>query len=344
MGRGCEVNAVNQPYTSIPLKENTMSNANPSRLGQANLAGADDSLFIKVFSGEVMSSFNANTVMAGLTRSRNITSGKSASFAAIGRIGAEYHTPGTEILGKNVEHGEKVINIDDLLISSSFIANIDEAKNHYEVRSEYSKQMGQALAQTYDRQLIGIAYGAAAAGDAGAVTDQGAAVQTNLGSVTPTVQTIVDAIYAEAAAMDALYLPAEDRFVLVSPATYWGLVQNDKLIDRDFGTNGSYAEGTVMKVAGMSIIKSANVGVNHALAGNVADYPDSPTQAGTMLDTTDLSALCFQRGALGTVKLMELATESEYDIRRQGTLMVSKMAVGHGTLRPEGIRSLIAAV
>jgi len=27
--------------------------------------------------------------------------------------------------------------------------------------------------------------------------------------------------------------------------------------------------------------------------------------------------------------------ESEYDIRRQGTLMVAKMALGHGILRPE---------
>jgi len=32
---------------------------------------------------------------------------------------------------------------------------------------------------------------------------------------------------------------------------------------------------------------------------------------------------------------MNLQTESEYDIRRQGTLLVAKMAVGHGVLRPE---------
>jgi hypothetical protein len=41
--------------------------------------------------------------------------------------------------------------------------------------------------------------------------------------------------------------------------------------------------------------------------------------------------------AMGTVKLMDLSSEMEYDIRRQGTLMVSKMAVGHGILRPECI-------
>lgn len=320
-----------------------MANAVPSRVGQANLAGATDALFLKVFSGEVMSSFNAKTVMADKTRVRNINSGKSAQFPAIGRIGAEYHTPGAEILGETVEHGEKVVTIDDLLISHSFISNIDEAKNHYEVRSEYSNQMGAALAQTYDRSLISLAVKTARATEAGAVADQGSAASTNLGSTTPTIQTIVDAIYTEAAEMDKLFLPKEDRFVIVSPTTYWGLVQNDKLIDRDFGSNGSYAEGAVFKVAGMSIVASPNLGINHTLAGNTDDYPDT---AGTkyMADTTDTSALIFQRGALGTVKLMELASESAYDIRRQGTLMVSKMAVGHGAIRPEGIRELRAAV
>ena len=38
---------------------------------------------------------------------------------------------------------------------------------------------------------------------------------------------------------------------------------------------------------------------------------------------------------MGTVKLMDLAVESEYDIERQGTLMVAKYAAGHGVLRPE---------
>jgi len=55
-----------------------MANATVSRLGQAGLTGDVDALFLKVFSGEVMAAFNANTVMSDKTRVRNITSGKSA--------------------------------------------------------------------------------------------------------------------------------------------------------------------------------------------------------------------------------------------------------------------------
>ena len=38
--------------------------------------------------------------------------------------------------------------------------------------------------------------------------------------------------------------------------------------------------------------------------------------------------------AVATVKLMDLAVESEYQIIRQGTMTVAKYAMGHNVLRP----------
>ncbi|WOZ55659.1 capsid protein [Roseobacter phage CRP-118] len=318
-----------------------MSNANPSRVGQAGLTGATDALFLKVFSGEVMSTFNALTVMKEKTRIRAINNGKSAQFPAIGKTVAEYHTAGAEILGNNIEHGEKVITIDDLLIANTFIASIDEAKNHYDVRSEYSKQMGQALAQTYDRNLLSMAIKAARdpSGLGAGVAGQGNAASENLGSTTPSTADIVTAMYDAAATLDAANVPETDRYVIVNPATYYALVQNDKLINRDFGQNGSYSDGTIMRVAGMQIVKSNNLAVNHTTS---SAYPDFNSKYA--VDATDTTALVIQQQALGTVQLMDMATEMEYDIRRQGTLAVSKMAVGHGVLRPECIIELRAAV
>jgi hypothetical protein len=316
-----------------------MSNANPSRVGQAGLTGATDALFLKVFSGEVMSTFNAQTVMKEKTRIRSIQNGKSAQFPAIGKTVAEYHTAGAEILGNNIEHGEKVITIDDLLISNTFIANIDEAKNHYDVRAEYSKQMGQALAQTYDRNLLSMAIKAARdpSGLGAGIAGQGSAASEALGA-TPTTAQIVAGIYDAAATLDTRNVPEAERFVIVSPTVYYALVQDDKLINRDFGANGSYSDGSVMNVAGMTIVKSNNVAVDHSTA---AAYPDFNSKYA--VNATDTSALIIQRQALGTVQLMDMATEMEYDIRRQGTLAVSKMAVGHGVLRPECIIELRAA-
>jgi hypothetical protein len=43
----------------------------------------------------------------------------------------------------------------------------------------------------------------------------------------------------------------------------------------------------------------------------------------------------WHKSCVGTVKLMDLAVEMEYDVRRQGTLLVAKYAMGHGILRPD---------
>lgn len=55
-----------------------MANANVSNLGQINAAGATDALFLKVFSGEVLTSFHRQNVFLGKTMVRSISSGKSA--------------------------------------------------------------------------------------------------------------------------------------------------------------------------------------------------------------------------------------------------------------------------
>jgi len=95
-----------------------MSNATSSRLGLVNNTGtAYDALFLKVFSGEVLASFGRENKMLGMTTVRTISSGKSAQFPVTGTIASSYHTVGAEILGTAVLHNEKVINIDDMLLS-----------------------------------------------------------------------------------------------------------------------------------------------------------------------------------------------------------------------------------
>lgn len=320
-----------------------MANATPSRIGQALGSGDTRALFLKVFSGEVLTTFNAATIMKDKVRSRSITSGKSAQFPAIGKTKAEYHTPGAELVGNVIQQDEKVITIDDLLVSHTFISRIDEAMSHFDVRSEYSTQMGQALAQTYDRNLLSMAVKACRdpSGLGNGAVDQGDAVSLGIGA-TPSVQNIVDAAYGAAQAFDEKNIPEDQRFLIVSPATYYKLVNSDKLLNLFYnpGNNGSYSDGKVQTVAGFTIVKSNNLALDHTAAGNTSKYPDYSSKYG--VDASATVGLFMHPVALGTVKLLDLASEMEYDIRRQGTLMVSKMAVGHGILRPEALYEIKA--
>ena len=55
-----------------------MANATPSRLGAVNGTGASDALFLKVFSGEVLTAFAETNVMMDRHYVRTISNGKSA--------------------------------------------------------------------------------------------------------------------------------------------------------------------------------------------------------------------------------------------------------------------------
>lgn len=300
-----------------------MAAATPFRIGQVNGAGATDALFLKVYGGEVLTAFETLNVMESLQMIRNISAGKSAQFPATWKVNASYHTAGAEIVGQTSNVNERVISIDDLLIADVFIPVIDEAKNHYEYRSEYSTQAGRALARKFDTnsQQVGVL---AARASATVTGGNGGTQLTNAGYAT-TGSTIAAGIFSSAQTLDEKDVPEDMRVAILRPAQYYLVAQTTDVINRDWGGAGVYAEGSVLKVAGVEIVKS-----NHLPSTNVASGP-SAYQG----DFSNTQALVMQKGAIGTVKLLDLGVEMEYDMRRQGTLIVAKYALGHGILRPE---------
>lgn len=304
-----------------------MSNATVLVVGQQNGAGATDALFLKVFGGEVLTAFEeANKVMDKHTV-RTINAGKSASFPATWKVNAGYHTPGTEILGQSSNVSERVITIDDLLLASVFIANIDEAKNHFDFRSIYSKEAGRALAYQWDKNVLQTGVLAARA----SATVTGANGGTALTSATTLYRTsatdLAAGIYAGVQAMDEKDIPEEEeKFAFIRPAQYYLLAQSTALVNRDWAAdNGNYADGRVLRIGGAQLVKT-----NHLPITNIATGPTAYQG-----DFSKTACLLMTKQAVGTVKLLDLAQEMAYDIRRQGTLIVSKYAVGHGILRPE---------
>jgi hypothetical protein len=301
-----------------------MANATVSNLGQINTSGATDALFLKLFAGEVLTTFHKKTQFLTRHMLRTIAHGKSAQFPGTGRSSAAYHTPGAEIVGNAIPHAETVIAIDDLLVASAFIALIDEAKNHYDVRSIYSGEIADALYQTFDGNVakVGILAARASSALSSVSLPTRAFTQANFRT---DGELLASGIFSGAQALDEGNVSAEDRFAAVLPAQYYLLAQTTKLINKDWGGSGVYADGSILKVGGVEIVKTNNLPQANVSTGPTAYQGNF----------TNTAALVWQKGAMGTVKLLDLATEMAYDIRRQGTLLVAKYAMGHGVLRPE---------
>jgi hypothetical protein len=300
-----------------------MADAVASRLGAINGGTDKDALFLKVYSGEVLTAFHKQNVFLDKSMVRTIQNGKSASFPAVGVASAAYHTPGTELVGSAIAAAERVITIDDLLVSSSFIANIDEAKNHYDVRSIYSDETGKVLAETMDTNIAQVAILAARA--TATITGQngGSAITSATAGTDSTA--LAAAIFAAAQTLDEKNIGTEDRSIFLRPAQYYLLAQNTVLINQWYGGTGAISDGTILRVGGIAVVKTNALPKTNVTTGVAAYQGNFATTVG----------LVMNKSAVGTVKLMDLATESEYDMRRQGTLIVAKYAVGHGILRPE---------
>ena len=316
-----------------------MSNATASRLGLVNNTGtAYDALFLKVFSGEVLASFGRENQMLNMTTVRTISSGKSAQFPVTGTISSEYHVVGNEILGSAVKHNEKIINIDDMLIAHAFIAEIDELKNHYDVRSVYSKEMGQALAKKVDQHLLQLAFIASdnnatiSGGNFGGnVTD--ADCKTN-------AESMIASIFEAIQKLDENDVPSSDRYIVTTPDIYYQLCNVDKLVSRDFSSNnGDFGKGTVVSIGGVPVAKSNTAVSAFTDQSGASTTGQNNTYTG---DFQHCGAMVFHKSAVGTVKLKDLVMESTYDPRRLGTLMTARMAMGSNFLRPESAVRIIA--
>jgi len=275
-------------------------------------------LAIKVFSGEVLTAFEVKNVFLPLVKTRTIPHGKSASFAVIGKYDSAVstHVPGNDVIPNLINAGERVIEIDNLKYASVFVDRFEEAMQHYETRSTYSSEMGRKLAVEVDKAIIAklnsAATGAANTGDTNGDEGQPAA-QSAISIATAGASTnggkgdlILASLFNAQTAFDEDDIPGE-RYVVMSPKNYNRLVQSGAIHkDMTSGSNGGLDTGKINTVAGHKITVSNNI------------------------DPEDI--YMFTNECIGVVKLLDVKTEAEYQIQKQGTLMVSSYAMGFGIL------------
>ena len=133
----------------------TINNTSSTPLALGTAYDTKYATYLKLFSGELFKSYESSTVAKGTIQSRQLRNGKSMQFIFTGRMEANYHTPGTPILGSgDPPVAEKTIQCDDLLISSAFVYDLDETLAHYSLRSEIAKKIGHALAEAYDKKIF----------------------------------------------------------------------------------------------------------------------------------------------------------------------------------------------
>tara|TARA_A200000159_G_scaffold28851_1_gene25478 strand:+ start:9356 stop:10480 length:1125 start_codon:yes stop_codon:yes gene_type:complete len=348
---------------------------NLTRPGQANSAGDARALYLKLFSGEMFKGFQHSTIARDLIQKRTLTNGKSLQFIYTGRTTAEYHTPGNAILGNTdgaPPVAEKTITVDDLLISSAFLYDLDETLSHYDLRSEISRKIGYALAEKYDRLIFrAIARGAR---QASPITKtnfvEPGGTQIRIGSTANesdafNAGNLVTAFYDAAAAMDEKGVSGDGRVAVLNPRQYHALIQDvgsNGLINRDSQGTALQGGNGIVEIAGIKIYKSMNIpflgkyGTKYGgttgvtSPGNTGDFVNPALEDasgastginndyGTGAEFGAVSAgLIFQREAAGCVEAIGpqvQVTSNDVSVIYQGDVILGRLAMGADYLNP----------
>ena len=317
-----------------------------SNPGQKLSAGDRDAFFMKVFSGEVLTAFARNTVMMSRHQVRTIDHGKSASFAVMGRTRAKYLAPGNSLddQRKKFEHTEKVIAIDGLLTADCLITDIDDAMNHYDVRVEYSRQLGEALAQSADCAIINELANMAAKdatvpenipdNGTGADKVKGTGKSFEFATGLEISQSadygnkIIEGLLAARAAFTKNYVPMGDRYCLLTPEGYSALIKALMPDSANYQALFDPNSGKLQTICGFEVIE-----VPHLLNEGV----DGKHTLNAKYTDAGLQGIVFHRSAVGTVKLKDLAMERARRAEYQADQIIAKYAMGHGGLRPEAV-------
>jgi len=289
-----------------------------TRPGQINSTGDARATYLKLFSGEMFKGFQHNAIARDLVMKRTLTNGKSMQFIYTGHTKAEYHTPGNSILGNTdgaPPVAEKTITIDDLLISSAFVYELDETLAHYELRGEISKKIGYALAQKYDRLIFRqIAKGARQASPiskSGFVEPGGTQIRVgtnNQASDAYVPASLIAAFYDAAAALDEKGVSTEGRVAVLNPRQYYELIQgvgSNGLINRDSQGTALQGGNGIIEIAGIKIYKSMNIpffgsyGTKYGSASATNPGVTSPGNVGSFVGETAEDARASVTGING---------------------------------------------
>ena len=363
---------------------NVEMQASLSRLGQDNATGDNRALFLRLFSGEMFKGFEYNAIARDLVTRRTLQNGKSMQFLYTGRTKAEFHTPGNAILGNSdgaPPVSEKFVTVDDLLISSAFVYDLDETLAHYDLRSEISRKIGYALAEKYDRLIFrALAKGARQASPVQGTTansmEEPGGTQIQVGATADKAfdsSSLVDAFYNAAAALDEKGVSQDGRVGVLSPRQYYALIQainSNGLINRDEQGTALQSGNGIISIAGIKIFKSMNIpflgnyGVKYGVSGgpaapgNTGDFVGSDTaleDGGGVTgmnnnygeqDAFDASCgLIFQREGAAVVEAIApqvQVTSGDVSVIYQGDVILGRLAMGADFLNPAACVELYA--
>ena len=316
-------------------------------------SGNINPLYIEQYGGEVEKRFLKKSFMRQFFKFKTVRGTDTVTNDRMGSTALQKVTRGVRPTDSAPTFDNISVKVDTIVLARTTQFHLDAFLSHIDVRKEVGEEHGKEIGKFFDESFLVQGIKAAQitnkspdgtlSGGWEGVTPYDNRVRTapeGFQGATPLMmkaagdeldaEALVQRIHNMCQAVEEKDVEIEDAVILVRPAQYYVLLENDKLLSKDFSAaNGDYAQGSVLKVNGVRVQvtnrfpKADQIGVTHFLsnAGNGNAY--DVTQ-----DEVDCVAVLLMPKALLAGETIPLTSDVYYVKQEMQWYVDSHLAYG----------------
>lgn len=250
-----------------------------SNVGKANV----DVFIPEIWSGEVKRELDTNFLMRMAARINPVQfakKGDTVHIPEVYRLAVNDKSYNTPVTLQNQTNGEFTMTIDKYKEVSFMIEDVATlfVPGQYNIRGEYTREAGYALARDIDNFLLG--YRSVIQG----FSDQ-VIYNTTTGAVDGTYEGLNEAsILAAMQVLDEADVPREGRIMIISPGQYTDLLLIDRFTSTDYVNSTVVPSGMLGQIYGVPVMMSTQITTNSLTGytnGNNGQPQPTPGVAGS---------------------------------------------------------------
>ena len=308
-----------------------------------DLSDVGTDLLLDQYGGEVESQFKKSAIMRQYAKVRPVRGTDTIVNNRVGRTTLKALTPGVRPQGDTTPFGKVSLTVDTVVLARDNRSMLNDLQTHFDARMELAQDHGKELGFFFDQAFIimGIKGSVAAA----PVLGDGTASKQSIGAgKNATLAVALDeldpdklykAITGIIVAMEEQEIPVDELVVFVRPTQFQVLLQNNKLLSRDFAAgNGDYAKGMIYEIGGARIVKTARIPTS-AITGHYLSNADNSNAYDVTATQAKAVAVILHPKSLMAGETIPLTSDIWFNREEKQWFIDSFLAFGVTVNRPD---------
>jgi hypothetical protein len=322
----------------MPLESTTQF----TRPGQEGATGAINANHIEEYTGIVESTIDRKSTLKGWIPVRSVKGTSVIQSFAVGESTLQKVVPGVTPDGTVNKFGKNTLTIDTLVLARSIFPLLETWQTSYDARKEVGMEHGKKISKFYDQSFFiqAIKTGLLTAPKFSGVSNAGhfggsqVTMTANADRLDPArLYSYIADIFVQMEQKD-VDPRTDDVMLVLKPAEFYTLQQNDQLIDGTYKTSdGVSIQAQLLRAYGVPVISSNNFPGGENITGHLLSNSDNGNAYDG--DFTKIVAAAFSPRALLAGETIPLTTAVFWDEKSKHWFVDAHLSYGVGPNRPE---------